>query len=494
MNNKIRGMLFLMATGVLCACTPVGGSSSSTNPTNTSDGSTTTESTSNSSETSTSETSTSKDDNGVFNPDKVVLSFPAISDEHIGFEKNEEIMANGLRYLQEQSSRPFDLVLSAGDQTQNGTLAETQKLMETYKSVFDINKTPFFFAHGNHDTYWSGCMNTTQFYDAYGPEVYQYDLDQDSAKLGNRHAKIGGYHFVSIQVKTFMPNYNDYTPATEDWVLEVLNEARRDTPDKPIFVVTHSPAYGTVYGSMPENSTADWGASKSLTNLLRNQPNVILLSGHTHYAPHDERNIFQDNNFTAINIPSLSDIAMDTNVEGVTELPDRRSYSFGNIIEVDENNNVKITRYDIKNEWKIKQSWVVPAPARDRSHLIPYSNAYRLENNKAPTFDGEFVLTHDENDHLIMDFDSFKDDDMIFCYKARVFIGNHEDVVNEEDDYIADLFIMDEWYKYPNGVTGKHHIQLDGKYTKRSAWTVKLYACDSFGGEYGLFPTETIIL
>lgn len=430
----------------------------------------------------------------IFDEDKIVMSFAAVSDQHVGYEKNEDIMVKGLQYLQAQSKRKFDLVVSAGDQTQNGTLEETTKFMDAYKSVFNLDETPFFFAHGNHDTYWSGCMSLEEFYNAYGEEVYKYDLDQEGAKQGNRHMVLNGYHFLSVQVKTFMPDMNDFTPATEDWLLETLNKARQDTPDKPIFLLCHSPALNTVYGSMESNSSGNWGASAALKALLKNQPNVILLSGHTHYSPQDERNIYQDNNFTAINIPSMSDIELDSYVQGVEQLPDRREYSYGNIIEIDENHNVRVTRYDLAHEYQIKKPWVIPAPARDRSHLIPYSNQYRIENNAIPSFDGTYTLTNDENDHLILDFDSFKDDDMIFCYKAYVYMGTPEDIVDEKEDYIAELFLMDEWYKYPNGVTGKHTIQLDGKYTKRSQWTVKLVGCDSFGGGYGIFPTETIVI
>ena len=136
----------------------------------------------------------------VFDENDILLSFPVITDIHVGYSDANVNYAERLTdtFAALKSFRPdttFDLVMSAGDQTQNGKAADVQALMEKYNAAFDLSKTPFFFSHGNHDTHWAGCMDTYGFYNAYGSDVYQFDLDQAAAKLGNRHMVRKGVHF-----------------------------------------------------------------------------------------------------------------------------------------------------------------------------------------------------------------------------------------------------------------------------------------------------------
>lgn len=58
-----------------------------------------------------------------------------------------------------------------------------------------------------------------------------------------------------------------------------LKQAAKDDPEKPIFVFHHQPFKDTVYGS-------EWGFDINrdlFYDTLRNYPQVITFSGHTHY-------------------------------------------------------------------------------------------------------------------------------------------------------------------------------------------------------------------
>lgn len=73
---------------------------------------------------------------------------------------------------------------------------------------------------------------------------------------------------------------------TSKWLARELEKASKDTPDKPIFVMTHNQPKDTCYGS------EDWGDS-SLNEVMSKYPNAVIFSGHSHYSILDERPIAQ---------------------------------------------------------------------------------------------------------------------------------------------------------------------------------------------------------
>lgn len=429
-----------------------------------------------------------------FDDENIVFTAPFISDEHIGYVdanvNNAERLDSVFKTLKELRPNGFDAVLSTGDQTQNGKAEEVSTFMGVYNDNFSLDDSPFIFAHGNHDTYWSGCMTTTEFYDAYGSDVYKYDVDELGAKLGNRHVVVNGINFLTLQVKTFMPNYNDFTDQTMTWLDQKLTSLYQENPNRPVFVLCHSPAYQTVFGSYPEQSTGDWGASRQLNVMLKDYPNVILLSGHTHYGITDERNIFQKD-FTCIQGGSICDLDLDERYPNVTDLPNERDYSFGQIIEIDKFFNTRVTRFDFKQKSQIKEPWIIPCPKEDNSHLYKYTDEYRIQNNVNPWMieGGEFTVTKNETNNIVLTFDAFKDDDMVFAYTLYIFMDEVDDV--EWIDYeeaILEYTMMVDWYNYPLPQEGKITKVLSTK--MNSVYSFVLVAEDSFGGKTAILPTN----
>ena len=98
-------------------------------------------------------------------------------------------------------------------------------------------------------------------------------------------------------------NHNIDESAIEDytWIKSTLEKARKNIHRKgdPIFVFTHIPPMKTVYGS--ENI---WG-HKGIFNILKDYPEVICISGHSHYSLKNIKSIWQGE-FTVINTQSLS--------------------------------------------------------------------------------------------------------------------------------------------------------------------------------------------
>ncbi len=402
-----------------------------------------------------------------FNENEIVFTFANLSDPHIGFGSNDEILRKTLATIKEYAPGGIDAVLFNGDQTQDGTKEQAQLFASIVKEAFDVTKVPVIVTHGNHDVYWSGCMTRAEFVDAYGSDMYLFDKDMTSIYKGNRHIEINGYHFVSVDIETYMPNYNTLSSETETWLKNTLDRIVGEDPDSYVFVSCHSPAKDTVYGSMSDDvkGTGNWGASAELDSILKEYPQVILFSGHTHYGINLETNINQST-YTQINSGSSSDIEFDMIIP-----ENRRSYSQGMIVEVDKDNNIRITRIDLAKDTVIKTPWYIDAYKADGSSLTRYSEETRLENNRAPQFPAGISVIEVSGSELRIDFKSAVDDDMVFYYEIEV--------LNESGAKIASKTIVTPFYNDPQlkNMPKSYSTTFTGEFKYPYTVNVRAYDC-----------------
>ena len=412
--------------------------------------------------------SAAEEDSPAFNENEIVFTFANLSDTHIGYGNNDEILRNTLATIQEFAPNGIDAVLFNGDQTQDGTKEQAQLFASILKEAFDVTKVPMIVTHGNHDVYWSGCMTRAEFVDAYGSDLYLFDQDMTSIYKGNRHVEVNGYHFISVDIQTFMPNYNTLSSDTETWLKNTLDRIVGQNPNAYVFVSCHSPAKDTVYGSMSDDvkDTGNWGASAQLDSVLKEYPQVILFAGHTHYGINLETNINQST-YTQINSGSASDIEFDmTNVEN------RRSFSQGMIVDVDKDNNIRITRIDIAKKMVIKQPWYIDAYKADGSSLTRYSKETRLANNRTPQFPAGIEVIEVSGTELRIDFKAAMDDDMVFYYEIEV--------LNENGAKIASKTIVTPFYNDPQlkNMPKSYSTTFTGEF--KYPYTVKVRAYDCY--------------
>ena len=412
--------------------------------------------------------SAAEEDSPAFNENEIVFTFANLSDTHIGYGNNDEILRNTLATIQEFAPNGIDAVLFNGDQTQDGTKEQAQLFASILKEAFDVTKVPMIVTHGNHDVYWSGCMTRAEFVDAYGSDLYLFDQDMTSIYKGNRHVEVNGYHFISVDIQTFMPNYNTLSSDTETWLKNTLDRIVGQNPNAYVFVSCHSPAKDTVYGSMSDDvkDTGNWGASAQLDSVLKEYPQVILFTGHTHYGINLETNINQST-YTQINSGSASDIEFDmTNVEN------RRSFSQGMIVDVDKDNNIRITRIDIAKKMVIKQPWYIDAYKADGSSLTRYSKETRLANNRTPQFPAGIEVIEVSGTELRIDFKAAMDDDMVFYYEIEV--------LNENGAKIASKTIVTPFYNDPQlkNMPKSYSTTFTGEF--KYPYTVKVRAYDCY--------------
>ncbi|MBQ7924141.1 MAG: metallophosphoesterase [Clostridia bacterium] len=420
-----------------------------------------------------------------FDKSNIVLTVGVITDPHIGYTNSADAagftnieklqtalsrmqaiggLASGLQAGKAAEDCDLDALISAGDNTQNGTAAEAQQFIETLKTAtsgsimgdhiaIDPTKTPVIAAHGNHDVYWSGCMDRETFYNTYDAlGMYKFDKDLDAAKSGNRHVEVNGYHFLTVDIETYLPNENTLSATTETWLQSKLETISAENPGEPIFVISHSPAMNTIYGSIlaeagygditQDDSTAEWGASVALDNILKNYPQVINISGHTHYASNHELSIMQTT-YTSFTPGGCADLDANTDTaETQSAMPNPRTYSQSAVLEVDVNNNVCITRIDNIKNTPIREQIIIPAPKADNSHLIPYSYT-RGETNSAPTFaDGAAPSISVSGTTATVTYPKASDDDMVYSYRITV--------KDAKGATLSTVTTLAPWIDYPN--------------------------------------------
>ena len=153
-----------------------------------------------------------------------------------------------------------DAIVHCGDVADVSSAAAYDNYRNTVRKVFPENKPPELFAFAGHDIYGTGNWTTGW---VNGWPIFKKGLDVQHEKYSKNYIK--GYIFITVQQK------HDNMPLYE----KLVSEACAETPDKPVFVIDHVPAYDTVYNSRNDGD-------RDALKLLRRFPQVVQLSGHIH--------------------------------------------------------------------------------------------------------------------------------------------------------------------------------------------------------------------
>lgn len=263
-----------------------------------------------------------------------VIRFAVCSDIHLDGDENQK---NAIRlremfddlYSYSESSnthKSLDAVLVAGDFTGKGDAAE----YEIFKKIINNSKrdkTELLCVLGNHEFIKYRDKDASVGYDIYKKFINE-EIDI--------HKVINGYHFIGVSYDIDGKKFTDKIA----WLKKQLEEARKDNPDKPIFVFQHPHPFATVYGSI------NWGDT-AIRKALNKFPEVIDFSGHSHYAPSDPRSVWQGR-FTAVGCGSLS--AFMGNLNYIAGDKDAHGKSGGYwVVEADYKGNVKMGLFDAEN-------------------------------------------------------------------------------------------------------------------------------------------------
>lgn len=375
------------------------------------------------------------------------LKFAVMSDIHFGNDVAEGPLVKVPKALKNITSYgELDALVIAGDLTNGGELGQYQELMETFTNpaTFTNPVKNFYFVMGNHDNYiQAGQSNFQQSLKYFnGDELYPL---QD-------YRVLNGYPFIMVSTlngcNNDLVNIKDGTTAypfeTLQWLDEHLSKASKECPGKPIFVFTHVPPRWTCYSTWPELENGAGWCMQRLNPTLNKYPQVILFAGHSHYPVGDPRSIHQganpnsqrNNYYTVINTGSTTycEIHPDA-VEGLDNgiHPDKFGYvTEGLIVEVSEDGNVKIRRYDTYRNEEIAadKPWILRPPF-DGSQFT-YADIRNADDNplnknlysggNPPAFGDDAKLTISRSASAVnVEFPQATDDDCVFRYSVKVY-------------------------------------------------------------------------
>lgn len=428
----------------------------------------------------------------IFDDQNIVLSFGAISDTHIlsYASNNDTKFVNAIQMLKTKSNNKLDALFIAGDVTDTGN---TQAITQ-FKSILDANldtSTEVVFATGNHDI---PAMKNKQnaFKNILVDWSYRNPFSGVTASdidIGNYHTKINGYHFISISMKSYS---GDSTASDLKWLKQQLEAAQKDSPNKPIFIASHPSVYDTIYGSRLDDVFASapgdrWNDAK-IGEVLKQYPQTVIFGGHTHFPLNPETSIMQDG-FTVIGTASVSYMSTDPffiDTPGGTEIGDCGLISQGNLVQVDKNGVVKVTRLDFSKGVEIKQPWIFPTATdaskfiytRDRANkTTPPAFAQNANLDAAFKISGKAVA-------VTVNFDNATDDDMVQHYKIEIYN-------KDESDLIFSNYAFSDFYFHPDAKLDasikKKFVVMNGLYgsskdlPSESEVLLKITPYDSFG-------------
>lgn len=303
-----------------------------------------------------------------------------------------------------------------GDTTENGADGEYADLVEYFNTYV---KRPPIICMGNHEMY-AHNGNLSEAINAFKNNALAKltipDMPQAPGGthegLVNFAGKIGGDDGYWVIAASCGLNY-DYgyqipseageygAPTPVQWMLQCIQEAVAEDPDKPVFVFTHHPMPETVHYS-PENFGAGWigqfhdddmfVGQYAFQEKLAEYPQVIHFSGHTHIPDNDPRSIWQDG-FTAVQTATFGNafwMQGGANVDGYDNAGDTGGFPADTqdasqclLVEVDPANGHEVTirRMDFREGAYIGRPWTFKVS--DQSTWV-YSHAAMEAANKPP--------------------------------------------------------------------------------------------------------------
>lgn len=356
-----------------------------------------------------------------------------------------------------------EVIVFTGDVGDAGRPYAFQLFQRIFDMVYQGEEKPILnIIMGNHDHY---------YYKGY-PSIPTYHQKEFEKALGEKafsHKVINGFHFINWSSM-------DATPITCNinilWAKKEIEKAIKEDPTKPVFVQTHFAPYNTMYGSK------NWGYWP-ITYLLKQYPQVVSFSGHSHFSLIDERSIWQDE-FTAITTQAVAYIELEKGKENGSVPKDefgsnqisKRNY-MGLIMTVNDE-NVEIQRISFEKNKYYKEPWIIDLPM-DRS-TFRYTDK-RAEERVPPRFEGETSIEYikvirDENVYKQLRFTQAIHEDFVHSYRI-IFTKEGK---SSEYLYFSDFFLLKE-------DRGKSlTIKLPDKINE-GEYEVEIYAIESFGKE-----------
>ncbi len=271
-------------------------------------------------------------------------TFIVMSDLHFGAGGAKERVSKSLQTIYENTSDVDALILN-GDLTNSGDLAQYQEMLSVVNNPEIVPEyVQRYYIMGNHEWYTSDGKGSMNNYNSLGAEHSKY-------------FDIKGYPFIYIGLSG--GSEENYSEASLRFLSESLEDAALKYPGKPIFVFQHIPAFGTVQGSNDYDGA--WG-TKKVYEILKNYPQVIDFSGHTHFSSRCPLT-FHQGTFTSLNDGGNLNCYVQRGIDVDGEMPTgTETLSEGMIVTVEDENNVGVRRIDGARNEEIGEQLNFAAP------------------------------------------------------------------------------------------------------------------------------------
>ena len=180
--------------------------------------------------------------------------------------------------------------------------------------------------------------------------IKNYARDEESAQefaYGNRVMKINGFTFIALQHTILQNGYARYSDATLRFLKNALEESVANDPSAPVFVITHFRPYGT--GGFHVDPV-DAGAV-NIDEILKEYPQAVVWGGHEHDTLLSEtaivqtRVVDQKGRVIESGYTSITSAASAYTSPDVFDFGTQQFSSFVQLVQVDVNGNIRITKY-----------------------------------------------------------------------------------------------------------------------------------------------------
>lgn len=276
-----------------------------------------------------------------------VLRFAVCSDVHISYDRDNKTYSNldrfplffedAYEYAETQAYKNVDAFVVAGDMTGGGRDEEYEKYISISQEHLREG-SQLISVLGNHEFIEYRDTNPKVGYEKYKQYVNE-EVDTDNV--------VNGFHIVGVSYSDDAKTFS----GKDKWLRGVLDNAKKEDPTKPVFVIQHPAPFASVYGSV------NWG-DPTTALVYPSYPQVMTFSGHSHYAANDPRSINQTS-YTAVNTGSLAASMVNIGyIMGDEDAPGESGTFW--LVEVDAKGNVRLQLYDVathaffeKNEYYI---------------------------------------------------------------------------------------------------------------------------------------------
>lgn len=257
----------------------------------------------------------------------------------------------------------LDAVTFSGDITDDGTFTAFSAFTATTDKVIKDGTERLAVVAKSHDGNTYGAKSLEIFTELTGQET-------------DFHRVIKGYHFIGISRSPI--DDVQYSEEQIEWLDRELKAATEAAPEQPVFVFQHEHVLNTVFGSYTYDG---WGLD-IFTDVLNKYPQVVHISGHSHYPANDPRSIWQGA-FTAIGDGGLAYYEFTVDSETSVHPEKSKTMTQALMVEVDKNNRVLIKVLDVDKGEFVAEYLVdnVSEPVKTK-----YDHNIRKENSFAPVF------------------------------------------------------------------------------------------------------------